>query len=166
MTRRTTTTRPPSTTSANQTPGDRRPDVPASHHFYVDIGDGVAAVFTECSEITVETVLEPFYEGGQNEFEHRLPGHSKVSDVTLKQGLAMASNGQNPWWEWYKKTLTGQLERRNVTITVYTQKGTVAQSWTLVEAFPMKWTGPAFRAADNSLAIQSLTLTHRGIQLT
>lgn len=139
------------------------PDPVTTFHFFVDIGEESQAIFTECSALEIETEVLTYEEGGLNDHVHRLPGRSKVGDVTLKQGIALPNGQQNAFWNWYLKTLSGHVERRHVTITVYDQHGQEVQRWNLREAYPIKWVGPAYNSGQSAMAIQSLTLTHRGI---
>jgi phage tail-like protein len=151
---------------------DRRPDPATNIHFYVDIGwsqsrdefPAAQAVFTECSGLSITTDVHKYSEGGLNDHEHRLPGRSTVGDITLKQGIAMPDGQKNAFWDRYMDTLRGKIVRRNVSIVVCNQTGEEIQRWNLINAFPIKWEGPAFNSSQGAMAIQSLTLTHEGIQ--
>ena len=154
-------------TSRNST-GQNRPyrsDPVTSFHFYVDLGQGSPAVFTECSALEITTDVLPYAEGGLNDHEHRLPGRTKVGDITLKEGLAVPTGQRNFFWDWYLDVVKGKITRRNISIIVCDQTGQEIQRWNLIGAYPIKWVGPAFQAANNTMAIQSLTLTHSGIDI-
>ncbi len=136
------------------------PDVFTTFHFYVD---GVAqAVFTEVTGMAVEIMVQDYEEGGRNDHIHRLPGRAKVSDITLRNGISTS----NDIWDWFKKILQGNFERRNVSIVVVDQKGAEQQRWSFIEALPVKWTGPELKSGQSAPAIQSLQLTHKGLQIT
>jgi phage tail-like protein len=154
-------------TNGTSTPGTRpyRPDPATSFHFYLDVGQGVAAVFTECSALEVTTDVLTYAEGGLNDHEHRLPGRTKVGDLTLKEGLAVPTGQRNFFWDWYREIIQGKITRRNISIIVCDQTGREVQRWNLFGAYPIKWSGPAFRADANTMAIQSLTLTHDGVDI-
>ena len=135
-------------------------DVLSTFHFYVD---GVGqAVFTEVTGLSVEVMVQDYEEGGRNDHVHRLPGRVKVSDITLKNGIMTS----NELWDWYKKILQGQFERRNVSIVVVDQEGTERARWNFIEALPVKWTGPELKSGQSGGAIQALQLAHRGLQLS
>lgn len=135
-------------------------DVITTFHFYVD---GVGqAVFTEVTGLAVEVMVQDYEEGGRNNHIHRLPGRAKVSDITLRNGVATS----NDIWDWFKKILQGNFERRNVSIVVVNQKGEEQQRWSFIEALPVKWTGPEFKSGQSAPAIQSLQLTHKGLQIS
>lgn len=134
--------------------------------YYVEVGGLITeAAFTECSGLEMATEVFEYAEGGLNEYVHKLPGRTKVSNVTLKRGFATS----NELYKWYKemetKLRTGEeFDLREVTITLYT---TVEQGkemrWTLNRAFPVKWVGPAFKTDEAAVAIESLEFAHHGI---
>ncbi len=140
----------------------KRNDVLTTFHFYVD-GDGLElAVFTEVSGMTVEVMVQDYEEGGRNDHIHRLPGRAKVSDITLRNGITTS----NEIWNWFKKILQGNFERRHVSIVLVDQQGQEKQRWSFIEALPVKWTGPEFKSGQSGGAIQSLQLTHKGLQIS
>ena len=63
--------------------------------------------------------------------------------------------------------LTGKsITRKQVTITLYsTAKQEESVRWTLNDAFPVKWVGPAFKAGEAATAIETLEFAHHGITL-
>ncbi|MBE0430675.1 MAG: phage tail protein [Dehalococcoidia bacterium] len=153
-------------TGTGDTRTGQRVDPFPTFKYYVEIGGLITeAAFSECSGLEMTTELFEYAEGGLNEYVHKLPGRTKVSNVTLKRGLATS----NELYKWYKemetKLRTGEkLDLRQVTITLYT---TVEQGkqmrWTLSQAFPVKWVGPSFKTDEAAVAIESLEFAHHGI---
>jgi phage tail-like protein len=131
------------------------------HRFYVEIGGVNQAVFSEASGLSVEVVLEDVEEGGHNEFVHRLPGRCKVGNLTLKRGLTHS----NDFLKWSLQVAAGTVERKNVSVVLYRTDGKEELRWELLEAFPVKWSGPQFKADDNAAAIETVEFTHRGLKL-
>ena len=129
--------------------------------FYVEIGGITQAVFSECSGLEAEVEVFEYEEGGLNDYVHKLPGRVKYSDVTLKRGMASSDE----LWEWYKRALLGQIERKNISVTIYDSAGEQYRRWNFREACPIKWTGPDFKADENVAAIETLVFSHHGIQL-
>jgi phage tail-like protein len=130
--------------------------------FYVQIGDMVQAVFSEVSGLNIEMAVEEIEEGGVNDFVHRLPGRCKVSNVTLKRGLTRT----NELYKWVMEVAQGTIKRRNVSIVQYTTYGLELMRWNFREAYPVKWSGPQYRAGDNSNAIETLELAHKGLTMS
>src|SRR5205807_325280 len=106
--------------------------------FYVEIGGVPQAVFTEVSGLQAETVMFDYEEGGNNGFVHRLPGLTRVSNLTLKRGMA----GSHEFFKWYLEITRGKILRRNISVVMYDVTGKVLVRWDLLNAYPIKWIGP------------------------
>jgi phage tail-like protein len=129
--------------------------------FCVEIGGITHAVFSECSGLEAEVEVFEYEEGGLNNYVHKLPGRVKYADLTLKRGMASS----DALWDWYAKTLQGTIERKNISVTLYGISGAQYRRWNFEGAYPVKWTGPEFRADQNVAAIETLVFSHRGMQL-
>jgi phage tail-like protein len=138
-------------------------DTLVTYHFYVrgasDSDEVSQAVFSEVSGLEVEIEITPVEEGGVNTHVHKLPGRTKVSDITLKNGISST----NDLWLWFKRVLGGEFDRKNVSIVMVNQKGEQKARWDYEKALPIKWTGPQLKAEQSTLAIQTLVLTHKGL---
>lgn len=133
-----------------------------NNRFYVLI-DGVAhAVFTEVSGLQVETEVMEYAEGGNNGFVHRLPGRTRVGNITLKRGVI----GKSDMFKWYMDIVGGKkIKRRNLSLVMYDMEGNEIARWNFLNAFPVRWIGPQFDAKANSVAIETLELAHAGLQI-
>ena len=132
-----------------------------SFRFLVVWKDQVEAVFAECSGLTAEVETEEYKEGGQNEFVHKLPGRRKWSDITLKRGLSNSLS----LWQWYQKTVAGQMDRREVTIMLFDETQVRHMQWNVKRAFPIKWEGPSLKVDGTTVGIETLVLTHEGFEV-
>ena len=130
--------------------------------FGVDISGLLVAAFTECSGLSGEIEVETYQEGGLNDYEHKLAGRTKYGNVTLKNGVATAIN----LWKWFSDVATGKIERREISIIMYSQSMEEQLRWNLTGAFPVRWQGPEFSASDSNVAVHSLELAHHGITLS
>ena len=154
-------------TSSSQTKTAQRVDPFATFKFHVEVGEIKEAAFTECSGLEIATDVFEYREGGLNEYAHKLPGRTKLSNVTLKRGFAT----KNELYKWYEEMEKGLLKgdgitRKQVTIKLYsTAKKEDEMSWTLNDAFPVKWVGPAFKSGEAAVAIETLEFAHQGIIL-
>ena len=143
----------------------QRVDPFATCKFHVEIGEIKEAAFSECSGLEMATDVFEYQEGGLNEYSHKLPGRTKLSNVTLKRGFAKS----NELYKWYlemeQDLLQGKsITRKQVTITLYsTSVQKELMRWTLQDAFPVKWIGPAFKAGEDATAIEILEFAHHGI---
>ena len=145
----------------------QRVDPFATCKFHVEIGNIKEAAFSECSGLEIATEVFEYQEGGLNEYAHKLPGRTKLSNVTLKRGFATSNELYNWYLEMEQDLLQGKsITRKQVTITLYsTSEPKELMSWTLNDAFPVKWAGPAFKAGEAAIAIESLEFAHHGITL-
>jgi phage tail-like protein len=131
----------------------------ANCRFYVKIDGMTSAVFTEMSGLQVETVVTEYEEGGNNGFVHRLPGRTKVGNLTLKRGIVAS----NEFFNWYSEILEGKLKYRHVDVLVYDTEGKELAKWSFANAFPVKWIGPQLAADGKNAAIETLELAHEGL---
>jgi phage tail-like protein len=129
--------------------------------FYVLFDDKAQGVFTEVSGLQVEMDVMEYQEGGNNGFVYRLPGFTKVSNLTLKRGMTSS----NEFYRWLADVSSGRLKRRHVSVVMYDVVGNELMRWNLINAYPVKWVGPQLRAADNTAAIETLELAHEGMSL-
>jgi phage tail-like protein len=139
-----------------------RGDPYLTSHFYVEIQGIEQASFAECSGLSIETEVFEYQEGGLNEYVHRLPGRSKVSNVTLKRGITESTE----LWDWYRDVVQGKIERKNLSIVQYDLEGNEVMRWAFIDAYPVKWSGPSFKADANAITIETLELAHRGMDLS
>jgi phage tail-like protein len=113
----------------------------------------------------MSTDVFEYNEGGENQFVHKFPGRTKVSNVTLKHGFTTS----NDLYNWYKKmeeclSIGRKFSYQQVTITLYSSAEQDARArWILDKAFPVKWVGPSFKSDEAAVAIESLELAHHGI---
>lgn len=143
----------------NRSPGSRR-DPYLGLNFRVEIGDLEVGGFTEVTGLQVETEFQDYREGGVNEYVHRLPGPMRYpQNLVLKHGL---TDGDS-LWSWCQDVARGVITRLNVTIYLLDNAGLPVVRWEVQEAYPVRWSGPEFRAEHAGVAFESIELTHRGL---
>jgi phage tail-like protein len=135
-------------------------------NFLVDLGtgnsDGPDAGFQECSAIGMEIAVVEYRNGNERENAPRkLPGLTKVPDVTLKRGVI----GSLGLFEWIRALRDGTVDRRTVTIQLVSEDRNVALTWRLLRAFPVKFVAGPLNAQANEVAIEELTLTGERLEL-
>jgi phage tail-like protein len=128
-------------------------------NFMVEIEGILAGGFSECSGLAVETEYLDYREGGVNEYVHRLPGPTKYPPLVLKHGLTQIDG----LWTWHQEVVHGNVQRRNGTIYLLDQQRIPVMWWDFKEAYPVKYTGPDFRADSGAVAFESVELAHRGL---
>jgi phage tail-like protein len=141
-------------------PGARN-DPLLNYRFLVLVDGLEAAVFSEVGGLEMQVKSDELREGGENAFVHHLPTRVEYGNLTLKRGY----DKDGALFQW----CFGQLERRTVTVQLIdqaTRRPVPGATWVFDAAYPVKWTGPALKASDNAIAIESLELSHRGLQRT
>jgi phage tail-like protein len=131
-----------------------------SFRFRVEI-EGIT--FAQASEVTglqVETETEPYEEGGVNDFVYQLPKRTKYQHITLKRGLTDLDR----LWQWHQDVVNGQFERKNGAIVLMDVTGEDKWRWNFFQAYPVKWSGPDFKADSNTVAFETVELAHHGIK--
>jgi phage tail-like protein len=137
-----------------------RTDPYGAFNFWVEIEGLVVGGFSEISGLQIETETLTYREGGLNEYVHQLPGPARYpQNLSLKRGLTIIDT----LWPWYQDVLRGTIKRRNGTIYLLNQSGVPLMAWNFLEAYPVRWNGPDFRAGSSDVAFESLELAHRGI---
>lgn len=140
--------------------GDRR-DPFRSFNFRVELDGITRAGFRECSGLDASQDPIEYREGTEGLTARKLPGLNKYSNITLKWGMT----DDTEMWDWRKKAITGKVERKNGSIVLLDEAGEEKLRWNFREAWPTKWTGPSFNATGNEVAIESLEITHEGLEL-
>lgn len=139
--------------------GDRN-DPYLGFQFQVEIDGLITAGFSEVSGLAVETETEEYKEGGFNDYVHILPKGSKYRNLVLKRGIT----DSDVLWNWHQDVVNGKIERKSGRIILYDNKGNEKWYWTFEDAFPVKWTGPDFKADSGAAAVEALELAHHGIK--
>lgn len=136
-----------------------RADPYMAFNFLVEIEGVLAGGFSECTGLNVETEVIDYREGGLNDYVHHFAGPTKYTPLILKHGLTQIDG----LWSWHQKVVRGKIERQNGTIYLLDKQHLPVMWWDFKEAFPVKWTGPEFRASTTAVATESVELRHRGI---
>ncbi len=114
--------------------------------------------FQEVSGLDVEMEMESFTEGGQNRFTWQLPKRTRYSDLVLKRGMFMGSGIVL----WCRNALENFVfEPVNLTVALLNESHVPIQAWYVVNAIPKKWSISNFNAEENSVVIESITLSYQ-----
>lgn len=116
--------------------------------------------FTECTLPTIEWDIYDIKEGGVNTFVYQMPGHRKKARLTLKNGI-----GKGDLVKWCRESMGENFKRYDITVTLMNAKRENILMWHLKDAYPVKWTAPAFKSSENSVAIQTLELACHEVEI-
>jgi phage tail-like protein len=146
-----------------------RPTPYGAFNFLVELNDGsnsASAIggFSDVSGIGTEITLMEYRQGNDKVNRVRkYPGLHKAADVTLKRGVMGVTN----FWQWVSDTRTSPNTQRNVLITLNDEQGNPVLRWKLINARPMKWTGPTLAGKGGSdMAMEELVIASEGFEFT
>lgn len=145
--------------NTDQQPGVRH-DPYMVFNFVFEVDNLEVGGFSDVTGLQVETSVEDYREGGQNEYLHKLAGPCRYpANLVLKHGLFESDT----LWEWQQKIRQGTIVRKNCTLVMQNQQGQPVVEWHIRGAYPVKWSGPELSATTNAIAVESLELVHQGI---
>jgi phage tail-like protein len=138
-----------------------RTDPYASFRFLIEVEGLVVGGFSEVNGLEAETETEEYWEGGGNDHAHTLPKGTKYPRLVLKRGITDLKT----LWQWHTKIRSGRIERHTVHIILIDETQHRKWDWRCVDAYPVKWSGPGFKADGNTIGIESIEFVHNGIRV-
>lgn len=137
-----------------------RVDPYRGYNFLIEIDGITQAGFQECGGLDTSTDPVDYREGTDAPHVRKLTGLNKYSPITLKRGITDADE----LFKWRQTVVDGKTERKNGSIVLLDEAGTEKLRWNFSQAWPSKWTGPAFNSTGSSVAIETLELTHEEVK--
>jgi phage tail-like protein len=117
--------------------------------------------FSECSGLEMSMEIHEYKEGGVNNYVHQFVTRANFSKITLKRGIVLSDD----LWKWHYDYVQGKGKRKDGTIALMNEEGKRVKVWMFKRGIPSKWTGPSFNATQNGVAIETLEISHEGIEL-
>lgn len=114
--------------------------------------------FQEVSGLEVEMEMESFVEGGQNRITWQVPKRTRYSDLTLKRGM-FTNSGVVLWCRAAFENFLFQPV--DISIALLNEQHQPLQTWYVVNAIPKKWSVSSFNAQENSIVVESITLSYQ-----
>jgi phage tail-like protein len=140
-----------------------RPAEPfTTSRFYLELDEKRQGHFLEISGLQAEVDVFSYEEGGCNDYVHRFPSRAKVSsNISLKRGVTYNDN----LWSWFVDVLNGKISQKNVSVVLYDAAHNEKKRWNFLNAYPVKWVGPAFKANENAISFETLELAYERMQM-
>lgn len=145
----------------------RDKDPYGNFRFSLEVENVEVAGFSEVTGLQIQTSVFEYKEGGNNSTTLKFPETSSYGNLTLKRGVT----GSNDLIEWLLDVVNGTFSQslraanQNLAVVLKDERGEAVKRWNLVRAFPVKWTGPDLKGSASEVAIESLEITHEGIQI-
>lgn len=137
-----------------------RTDPYRGFNFLVEIDGITQAGFQEVSGLDANTDAVDYREGTDPNHVRKLTGLNTFSPITLKRGIT----DSDELWKWRQTVIDGKTQRRNGSIVLRDENGTDKIRWNFSEAWPSKWSGPAFNSTSTAIAIETLEITHEEVK--
>ena len=133
-----------------------------------DSGTGTNAGFQEVSGLGTEIHMAEYRAGNWSDNSPiKVNGSYKVPDITLKRGVVGELALLHAWLKAVRDGGNDKSVLLTVTINLMSEdRTTVAQTWTLTNARPMKYTGPSLTGKGTDVAIEELVLASEHIEIT
>jgi phage tail-like protein len=135
--------------------------------FIVEVDGVELGRFHEVSGLQIDVEVEQYTEGGENGFVHKLPGRMTWPNLVLKRGITK----EDVFMSWLQDSVgdgmaqrSGKSKRTTAAVTLVGPDGTRLRSWNVVDAMPVRWTGPTFASEATSGADEELEIAHHGFR--
>lgn len=129
--------------------------------FGVEVDSEQIALFTGCTGLDAEYEAFTWKEGGGDGPSVTLAGRASYANVKLSRPVDKDSAKVLKWF-------TDQAVKprpRQVTITLFDGNGQKVSAWSLLDAWPIKYSGPSLTTVGeeaDAIAHESLEISHRG----
>ena len=127
----------------------------------------ITGLTVECPPADNNAVLGSMV-GGQS-MRQATPTRQKFTVLSLKL-VAEANNTE--LFDWYTacnneaQQNDWQAERREAAITAYSQDGSPSAEWSVIQAYPVKYSGPEFQSGDETMANEGIDIVYEDFQKT
>lgn len=127
--------------------------------FEVDLGQQLTGIaFQEVSGMDKEVRIIEYRHSNSPQFSAiKMPGISKLGNITMKRGI-FANN--NDFWAWMNEIKMNTIVRRTVLIRLLDESGRVSMQWQLNNAWPTKITGTDLKSDGNEVAVDTLEISY------
>jgi phage tail-like protein len=137
----------------------QRQDPYRAFNFRVEIEGIAEASFAECMGLESSIDVLEYREGGDKTSNTRkLPGLRKYTNITLKRGYTQNKDLYN----WHRKILDGEIDRRNGSIILLDDQRTDVLRWTFHRGWICKYEGPTLNAKSSEVAMETIEICHEG----
>ena len=142
-------------------PPPKRDDPYSALNFRLEIQGITAGAFSECSGLSSEVDVIEYRSGSDPGSARKLPGIRKFANIVLKRGITK----NRELWDWYKTVLDGNVQRKAGSIVLLDDAGQEVLRWNFKQGWPRKYEGPTLNAASSEVAIETIEITHEGLEL-
>ncbi len=135
---------------------------PTGFHFRVDI-DGLTSDkkdigFQEVSGLNATIGEFTYEEGGENRFVHKLPQRVTYDKLVLKRGILQGSELIG----WFRDAVEAyKFDPKGITVTLLNEEHEPLESWSFINAYPVKWSVASFNSTKNEVAVETIEMAYQ-----
>lgn len=131
--------------------------------FQVEIDGFEAMAFQEVSGLGADvSVIEYRNNNDRQRVLRKQPGIKTFTPIVMRRGIV----GDLALWEWFDSVgKTDPVDRRGVVIKLLNEDHEAVLTWEVTNAWVSKWSGPSLDASRNAIAVETVELTHEGLDL-
>ncbi len=139
-----------------------RPDPYRQFNFRLEIDGTAMGNFSEVALGAAITEVVEYRDGSDKSGVRKLPGLTRYSNVTLKRGITSSLE----LYLWHRSVAEGRMgdARKNLILILQDEASRDVARFMLRNAWPVRYEAPSFSATGNEVAIESLELTHEGLE--
>jgi len=130
--------------------------------FNVVIDGHDLGAFTGLDGLTAKYDVTSYKEGGENGFEHQLPGRLTYGNITLTRPVDVRSKALGAWFHMLARGVS-HPRRYTATVVAFNDNGQPVAEWTFTEVWPVRYAGPSFSADTAKVAIETFEFAHGGL---
>ena len=121
--------------------------------------------FQSITGLDVQIDKETLKEGGENRFEHNLPGRSKYSPLTLKRGILTPDDSGLTIWlqKAFQDRVITPLSR--IDVELLNENHDILMQWELSHVWPVSWKVGELNAERGEVLIETLELNYNYFKL-
>ncbi|KWI28408.1 MULTISPECIES: phage tail protein [Burkholderia cepacia complex] len=124
-----------------------------TYRFVVSVGKDQMS-FSNVSGLDHSVQLVKYEDGSGNLYQ--MPGKPEPVTITLKRGVMPK---QSQLVDWINAITFNRVEKKDLSISLTNETGSqLLVTWSVMNAFPTKWTGPGLDATSNEVALEELSL--------
>lgn len=118
--------------------------------------------FQTVGGLDVSMGTETYNEGGENRFTHTLPTRQSFPNVVMKRALKPIPS---PLANWCLDSMNNlHIVPVDLTISLLGPEHVPLRVWTVIGAYPVKWSVSEFNAEQSQLVLETLELKYRYFQ--
>ncbi|MEL7159550.1 MAG: phage tail protein [Bacteroidota bacterium] len=140
---------------------------PVGFHFSVTFGFATNALDTYFQSVAgLEANLdeETIKEGGENRYEHGLPGRAKYSALTLKRGMIKSDQSDVTKWciDAFKNNVYVPVD---LEVNLLNEKHAPLLTWKVIHAWPKSWKFNDLSAEKGEVFLETLELRYNRFEV-